>query len=566
LSISVEFLQAKNGDETLKINEYFIHSKYNPIKEAEQLVDRQYTPHHTHIIFGYGCGYIVEALLKRRSFEENIIVVDPLFNNQTLELKHQASNLFAFNSKVIPIFELYINEIAANTRVSFKTICTPNYEKVFPNEYKELLKKIVDLQYKNRTNDYTLIRYAKEWQRNFIENLRNLNEDCTIEKLHKQYNCPVVIASGGPSLTKQIPFIKKYRNNMILISAGSTTNSLLSNDIEPDYVVTIDGGEPNYNHFKQLDLKNAEIIYSMQNHYKVRGSFSQRGYLIGTHSFNKLSNYLEKELNLKLPTLEYGGSVAHAAFNIAHYISSGPIALIGQDLAYTDNLTHAANNKNARKIDEAFIKEQEAFQVEGYYGEPVWTNPVFQSMKLDFEALIMVRKPDAPYFNCTEGGIKINGFEHLTFEGFLKKFASDTKISKVTKVNDTSLYLDIHDKLKQILNNLNELNELLNKGLTIVKKIESLNQIDQKALKKLDSIEKKVNKLLDKIPMEPMTNSITIDILNHYLPVENETTIETYKRVNRQTKALYTQLQDAINYTEQCIKNVLENSEVENNE
>ncbi len=377
MSISVEFLQAKNGDETLKINEYFIHSKYNPIKEAEQLVDSQYTPHHTHIIFGYGCGYIVEELLKRRAFQENIIVVDPLFNNQTLELKHQASNLFAFNSKVIPIFELYINEIAANTRVSFKTICTPNYDKVFPNEYKELLRKIVDLQYKNRTNDYTLIRYAKEWQRNFIENLRNLNEDGTIEELHKQYNCPIVVAAGGPSLTKQISLLKKYRNNMILISAGSTTNSLLSNDIEPDYVVTIDGGEPNYNHFKQLDLKNAEIIYSMQNHYKVRESFSQRGYLIGTHSFNKLSNYLEKELNLKLPTLEYGGSVAHAAFNIAHYISSGPIALIGQDLAYTDNLTHAANNKNARKIDQAFIKEQEAFQVEGYYGELVWTNPVF---------------------------------------------------------------------------------------------------------------------------------------------------------------------------------------------
>ncbi len=187
-------------------------------------------------------------------------------------------------------------------------------------------------------------------------------------------------------------------------------------------------------------------------------------------------------------------------------------------------------------------------------------------MKLDFEALTMVRKPDAPYFNCTEGGIKINGFEQLTFESFLKKFASDIEISKVTKVNDIDLHLDIHDKLKRILINVNELKELLIKGLTIVKKIESLNQIDQKALKQLDNIEKNVNKLLDKIPMEPMTNSITIDILNHYLPAENETTIETYKRLNRQTKALYTQLQDAINYTEQCIKNVLENSEVENNE
>ncbi|MGE7945696.1 motility associated factor glycosyltransferase family protein [Lysinibacillus sp. NPDC093688] len=561
MNISVELLQAKNGDNTLKLNEYFVHSKYNPIKEAEQLVDRQYTLHHTHIIFGYGCGYIVEALLKRRAFEETIIVVDPLFNNQTLELKHQAPNLFAFNSTVIPIFELYINEIAANTRVSFKTICTPNYDKVFPNEYKGLLKKIVDIQYKNRTNDYTLIRYAKDWQRNFIENLRNLNEDSSIEELHRQYNCPVVVASGGPSLTKQIPLLKKYRNNMILISAGSTTNSLISNNIEPDYVVTIDGGEPNYNHFKQLNLRNAEIIYGLQNHYKVRESFSQRGYIIGTESFDKLSMYLETEFNIEFPTLEYGGSVAHAAFNIAHYISSGEIALIGQDLAYTDDLTHAANNKHARKIDEAFIKEREAFQVEGYYGEPVWTNPVFQSMKLDFEALITVKKPDEPFFNCTEGGVKINGFEQITLEDFLMKFSNNEEVTKV-KRNNIGLNLDTHKSLKQLLLNLDELKEKLDKGITLLKSIESLKGYDNKSLKKFNSVEKSVNKLLDKIPMEPMTNIITIDILNNYLPVENESDNEAYMRANRQTKALYTQLQEAAIYTESCIKKVLENSEV----
>ncbi|MGG2109418.1 6-hydroxymethylpterin diphosphokinase MptE-like protein [Lysinibacillus pakistanensis] len=566
MKINMEFLPSKNGEETLKINDYFVHSKYNPNKEAEQLIQRQYSPHHTNIIFGYGCGYVVDALLKRRSFEETIIVIDPLFDNQMLRPKHQAPNLFMFDSTVIPVLELYINKIATNTRVTFKIICTSNYEKLFPNQYKELLKKIVDIQYKNRTNDYTILRYAKDWQRNFIENLQNLNLDCTIEGLSKKYNCPVVVASGGPSLTKQIPLIKKYRKYMILISAGSTTNSLVSNGIEPDYVVTIDGGEPNYHHFKKLLLKNAEIIYSMQSHYMVRKSFEKKGFVIGTNGFKKLAKYLETEVGLKFPVLEYGGSVAHSAFNVAHYITAGPVALIGQDLAYTDNLTHATSNKNSRDIDEAFIKEHEAFQIEGYYGELVWTNPVFQSMKLDFEALISVKKPDVPFYNCTEGGVKIKGFEQMSFEDFLKQFVSKVEESKVIKVNDSNLNLDINNNLKHILNNLKELKIILNKGLVIIEKIELSKQIDQKALKKLDNMEKSINKLLDKIPMEPMTNSITIDILNHYLPIENETTVETYKRVNRQTKALYTQLQDAINYTEQCIKNVFENSEVENNE
>jgi len=566
LNINIEFLPSKNGEETLKLNEYFVHSKYNPNKEAEQLIHNQYTPHHTHIIFGYGCGYVVEALLKRRSFEETIIVIDPLFDNQTLRPKHKASNLFMFDSTAISVLELYINKIATNTRVAFKMICTSNYDKVFPNQYKELLKKMLDIQYKNRTNDYTLLRYAKDWQRNFIENLQNLSVDSSIEGLHKKYNCPVVVASGGPSLTKQIPLIKKYRKYIILISAGSTINSLVSNDLEPDYVVTIDGGEPNYLHFKQLFLRNAEIIYSMQNHYMVRKSFEKKGFVMGTNGFGKLKKYLETEIGVKYPILEYGGSVAHSAFNVAHYITTGPVALIGQDLAYTDNLTHASSNKNARGIDEAFIKEREAFQIEGYYGELVWTNPVFQSMKLDFEALISVKKPDVPFYNCTEGGVKIKGFEQMSFENFLKQSVSKIEESKVIKVNDINLNLDINNNLKHMLNNLNELKVFLNKGLIIIEKIELSKQIDKKALKKLDYLEINVNKLLDKIPIEPMTNSITIDILSNYLPAENETTVETYKRVNRQTKALYTQLQSAINYTEQCIKNVFENREVENNE
>ena len=149
MNINIEFLPSKNGEETLKINEYFVHSKYNPNKEAEQLIHRQYTPHHTHIIFGYGCGYVVDALLKRRSFEETIIVIDPLFDSRTLRPERKSSNLFLLDSTAISMLELYINKIAANTRVAFKIICTSNYEKVFPKEYKELLKKIVDIQYKN---------------------------------------------------------------------------------------------------------------------------------------------------------------------------------------------------------------------------------------------------------------------------------------------------------------------------------------------------------------------------------------------------------------------------------
>ncbi len=36
----VEYLESKTGDETLKINNMLIHSKYNPRREAEQICQK----------------------------------------------------------------------------------------------------------------------------------------------------------------------------------------------------------------------------------------------------------------------------------------------------------------------------------------------------------------------------------------------------------------------------------------------------------------------------------------------------------------------------------------------
>ncbi|PKC53046.1 hypothetical protein RhiirA1_404558 [Rhizophagus irregularis] len=238
-------------------------------------------------------------------------------------------------------------------------------------------------------------------------NLINLKKDANIKTLRQVYDCPVVIASGGPSLNKQLDLLKSVRDNIILIAAGSTINSLIAEGIEPDYVVSIDGGIPNYKHFQNLKLENAQLIYTMQSHPGVRDAFLNDCFVTGINGFDAVTEYMEKQLGIDLPVFISGGTVAHLAFNMALYISSGPVALIGQDLAYTDNLTHAAHNINARPIDDKFIKEKEAFQTEGYYGELVWTTKPFYSMKLEFEELVKLGNPDVPFFNCTEGGIKL---------------------------------------------------------------------------------------------------------------------------------------------------------------
>ncbi|EJW5420899.1 motility associated factor glycosyltransferase family protein, partial [Campylobacter jejuni] len=49
-----------------------------------------------------------------------------------------------------------------------------------------------------------------------------------------------IIVSTGPSLTKQLPILKKYANKATIISADSSYPILAKHDIKPDYVVSLE--------------------------------------------------------------------------------------------------------------------------------------------------------------------------------------------------------------------------------------------------------------------------------------------------------------------------------------
>lgn len=39
-------------------------------------------------------------------------------------------------------------------------------------------------------------------------NLYYVHKDQSLKELYNKYDCPVILASGGPSLTKQLPLLK----------------------------------------------------------------------------------------------------------------------------------------------------------------------------------------------------------------------------------------------------------------------------------------------------------------------------------------------------------------------
>lgn len=565
-TFEINQLVAKNGEPILEINQLYIHSKYNPTKEAERYVENHYRAHNLHIIFGYGSGYLVEAFIKFRKHNEVFIVIDPLLDAELLPIRAHHTNILGVKAENIWGMEAIIQEIDSEVRTTFNILCTNNYDKLFPEEYKELLQKIRDIQEMNRINDNTLLLFAEKWQENLAMNLNYMTKDTSIQHLKDKFHYPVVIAASGPSLLKQLPLLKKYRNAIILISAGSTTNVLLKNQISPDFIVTLDGGESNYKHFEHLEFNGPKLIYTFQNHYKIRDSFKYQAFICNLVGHPHVNQYVNKFLKYEIPELLAGSTVANLCFSIAQYITDGPIAFIGQDLAYTNNLSHVQGHNHTKEMVESSLENKDIVLIDAYFGDKIATSASMNSMRLEFEKMILIAPPKNLFFNCTEGGAKIKGFDQIPFEEFLVTYQTNTTTNVQIDLEGyppISTSSDISNNFKIELVNAEKLIELYKEALSILSKDNALTRFKPSTLKKLDKLDKAISEILQELPLDHILTPTMMAVKKGYLEKENETVYQKFNRIKAQNKKLYESSLEAVEKFCEYVTQALEYNEVE---
>jgi len=544
---------AKSGHRVHRVNNYYLHSKYDPIREAIRFADQHYRKHHLHILFGIGSGHIVKALSEKMGEDEFLIVIEPLDDLVNIQLgdEIELKRTIIVGVRSLDNFQQLCDTLLAqrfNNRV--QVICSPNYDKLFLEEYRGILGIIKDLLHVQKINQNTIQAFSNEWQRNFILNLFYAFDDVPLTMLQDYFNVPIVVVSGGPSLTKQIPLLRKIRKHVLLISSGSTINTLLNFNIEPDFVVTIDSQIINYRHFESIQLKDTVMIYSLSHHEKILEAINRRSIFFIPNIQLEIRPYAEKLLDKEVPNILGGASVATFALSIAYNISSGPIALIGQDLAYTDNKTHAEHNKNFQKIDESYIKARGMVYTKGYYAEQVLTDYPFLMMKHNFEKLIQTFPHRERVYNCTEGGVSIEGYQQISFQEFCDLHVNTNKVVPVFDMNSYP-HKEIHEwkaflmRIEDQIKLHDKVMRLVEEAILLLKRNTSNAVFDKKILRQLDKIDEKLKPIFDEGMMSLIAKPIILDVFNNYLPKENETEQEAYKRIYARSLDLYSRLREA---------------------
>lgn len=553
IDYSISWEETKEiNNKSLKVNNYFLQSKYHPEKESKRKIKDVFQKNYLYIVFGLGDILFLKELINRLTENEYLYIFEPsnelyqeITHNSSLDINHKRVRVVIFEEGNKGDNSLLAKMLDFDKRI--KVIISPNYDMIFQGKCKSFLELIKEKSLIKVIEKNTAMHFSQDWQENVIENLISAHNAEPLQILHKKFDCPVVVVSSGPSLMKQIPLLKKYENNVIIICGGSTINTLLNNDITPDMIVTVDGGAPNFKHFESIEISQVPLAYSLHVNAAIPKKHRGLHYVFHNKGNNGLSSFLESLLKKPIVQFYGGGSVANFAFEIATYITTGEICLVGQDLAYTNSQTHSEGNLFNKKITDNDIKNRRMDFVDGYNGDKVLTDSVFLSMKRDFEELYKITETNGKVFNCTEGGVKIEQIPQIPFRSFIinycendRTFEKEMMKRKETVQNDTGTFIERINELKRELNTVESkcekaLTLLKNKSVLTNKNILKLNKIDEEIKTYL------VNDFLVYI-MQPVIHKIQHDFLEQ----ENETNLEKENRILLQTKTLYSGILESV--------------------
>ncbi|EJE3003228.1 motility associated factor glycosyltransferase family protein, partial [Campylobacter coli] len=469
---------------------------------------------------GFGNGILYKILLQNQTLKRIIIF------EKELELIFLALNFIDF-SKDLSLGRLII--------LHHDDINLPKMDKVFrligdlfyrsynlhiANDFYEHYKE--DILKLNKLNmqiikNHNLMRGndpkdALQGIEQFVYNLPQMITHPSYKELlskRKGVSDTAIIVSTGPSLTKQLPLLKKYASKATIFCADSSYPILAKHGIKPDYVLSLERipltSEFFNNDFGEFDKDIMFIVKSVTHPHTIK--YLQKN----NRAFILVSTYASFIQYLKLDYFGYfnmGKSVANMSYLLTEYLNYKNIILIGQDLAYAkDGFSHTKDYKNLDKHEGHFQRDKGKFQCLAYGGNgKVESSEIWTMFRLIFENDINYFQKlfNITTYNCTEGGARIEGTIEKPFlwacENLLDKDLNKPfeKLEPLSLNKQNEFLLKAYYKVYQSIKHCRDFSKILSNDFEKIQSVYlSLNEKEEDINLAIEKIDEFKNKLED---------------------------------------------------------------------
>ncbi len=417
------------------------------------------------IFIGTGLGLHIPLIDKKIGAHEYLIIEDDL---ELFNLSLFCTPYYEFNKEVSLIFSIAEDDNAFSNRVGIfiaqswflNRYLKYSYFPAHSNKKIKLIQNVISSQ------GFAIFHYKTVLKKQ-LKPLEYINSGYKILNLSKHLEDtvfskkPTLVIASGPSLQKNIEWLKKNHKRFIIIAVSSSLRVLYDNHITPDLVVHLDGFDVSMKLFSDFPvqefLKNSLLLFGAFAPTQVREIFSKEQCF-----------FLEEE------TFYFDGyssvnSSCVGSTSLLHSImlDSHETYLLGLDFAVDSQTgrTHSQGHVTKSQVDLSTKDELQSkmstrenlFPIKGNFSDIVYTNALFHASIQNLYMLIPHLKKDYQNIYNLNSGAKLNQTIPMNI--------NDVKIDKFDIIDKSELHLEIIDTF-----NLNSSQDLSSADLKSLKR------------------------------------------------------------------------------------------------
>jgi len=439
-------VESTSGSPTLKIihndrRSKFLHSPENPVSEAKNFLNGySFNNEDGTILFGFGLGYLVKEIAKRKAQNHVLYVVEGIPGLFKLAMVHQDlsdlladDNIFFFVGdsiyRIIDGFEpIQIKAITG----TINKLAIPSLKAVCPALY-DGMDRVINDYVKSLQISFNSFDALKEIRLvNLFRNIPALLNSGAVNNLENLIGGnPALVIAAGPSLSKDVAAIRNRPANCVTICVDAALKPLVENGIRPDLAVTCDPSSNNYNKVAKLsreDIGSIPLVYQADVTPELIERFEGHRFILNAH--NSLTARMTNT-GRSVITFPPFQTVSHLAFFLARFMGADPIILVGLDLSFPGEKDHAVGCAHTWKPD----FEKGNFQwIPSTNGGKVKTFQDFLSMIHLLENEI--RNTTARCINVSRDGAMIKGTEWMPLEKALELTSDNFPSNSAMPIGD----------------------------------------------------------------------------------------------------------------------------------
>jgi len=422
---NIELIDTRNGSKSIVIqkglNRYRLNSSYNPQEEAKKWVSQfEFKNLHTVIaMYGFGNGVFAKEILSQMGKEDKLFIYEPSAQLLLFVLHHFDLTELITNPQIIIAIEninefefhhILLNSLDINNIHNQMRLTYPQYDIIFPESGILFWKELKDAHFRATVNINTQKSFGTRMIENTINNIKYIKNSNTITDLIGTIpdNLPAIVVAAGPSIGRQLEALKEAKGKSVIIAVDRILDYLLDNGIEPDFLVTIDPMKA-AQYFSKRDDITIPLMCFVESNSEILDV--HKGKKIICNSSDYLIKVYEDNGHIP-PQLFPSASVATFAFTACIELGFKRIILVGQDLAYDGNSSHAGG------IEEKLVQNNDVM-MEGIHGDMIRSRFDWK-MFITWYQDMLVLFPDLEVIDAKDKGAKIKGTKVMSLQEAMK--------------------------------------------------------------------------------------------------------------------------------------------------